>query len=197
MTGAPTPPTAAEPSRTGMEDAGPRLRAARRAQGRTLSAVADGAGLSKGFLSLVERGRASMSVPNLLTVCTVLGISVGSLFDFPSEPVVARGRRSQMGGIGVDEFVLTAADQPNLQVMRSEVAAGGSSGGEYRLETETVFAYVLSGAVLITIDGEERLLGAGRSTSYPGRSLHSWANVDAERSAEVLWVFAPPLAVLP
>lgn len=180
-----------------MEDAGPRLRAARRAQGLTLNAVAEGAGLSKGFLSLVERGRASMSVPNLLAVCTVLGINVGSLFDFPSEPVVDRGRRSQMGGIGVDEFVLTAADQRHLQVMRSEVAGGGSSGGAYRLDTDTVFAYVLSGALLITVDGEERTLSAGRSTSYPGRSLHSWANQHDDLPAEVLWVFAPPLAVLP
>lgn len=192
-----TPSPSAPFAPTGMESAGPRLRAARRAQDLTLSAVAEAAGLTKGFLSLVERGRASMSVPNLLTVCTVLGISVGSLFDFPSEPVVDRGRRSQMGGIGVDEFVLTAADQRDLQVMRSEVLGGGGSGGAYRLETETVFAYVLSGTLLITVEGEERTLTAGRSTSYPGRSLHSWANADAHLPAEVLWVFAPPLAVLP
>lgn len=191
------PASAAESSATGMEHAGPRLRAARRAQNLTLSTVAEEAGLTKGFLSLVERGRASMSVPNLLAVCGVLGISVGSLFDFPSEPVVDRGRRSQMGGIGVDEFVLTAMDQRDLQVMRSEVSGGGGSGGAYRLDTGTVFAYVLSGTVLITVDGEERTLTAGRSTSYPGSSLHSWANADDVVPAEVLWVFAPPLAVLP
>lgn len=178
---------------TGMEQAGPRLRAARLQRGLTLVEVAGRAGLSKGFLSLVERGQASVSVPNLLAVCAAVGVGLGSLFDYPSGPVVQRGVPSPMGGIGVREFLLTAAEQPDLQVMRSEIGPGGGSGGAYRLETDTVFAYVLAGGVRIEVDGEQREVPAGHATSYPGRSLHAFENPSADTPAEVLWVFTPPL----
>lgn len=180
-------------SDTGMDDAGPRLRAARLARGLSLTEVAERAGITKGFLSLAERGRTRMSVPNLLAVCAAVDVSIGSLFHYPQEAVVGRGARLQMGGIDIAEFLLTAADQPHLQVMRSELQPGGGSGGAYRLDTETVFAFVLDGTVRIVVDGEERQLSRGQSTSYPARSLHEWDNPSDSDTAEVLWVFAPPL----
>lgn len=182
---------------TGMDDAGPRLRAARLSRGLSLTEVAGRAGISKGFLSLAERGRTRMSVPNLLAVCAAVDISIGSLFDYPQEAVVGRGARLQMGGIDIAEFLLTAADQPHLQVMRTELQPGGGSGGAYQLDTETVFAFVLAGTVRIVVDGEERLLTTGQSTSYPARSLHEWDNPSETDAAEVLWVFAPPLPATP
>src|SRR4051812_49949635 len=57
---------------------GPRLRAARQAAGLTLAAVAAQAGLTKGFLSRLERDEVSPSVATLVTVCGIVGISVGS-----------------------------------------------------------------------------------------------------------------------
>ena len=56
-----------------------------------MEAVADRAGLTKGFLSLVERGQTTISVPNLLKVCEILSVSVGSLFDYPESGVVRGG----------------------------------------------------------------------------------------------------------
>ena len=56
----------------------------------TLEAVADRAGLTRVSLSLVERGQTTISVPNLLKVCEILGVSVGSLFDYPESPVVRK-----------------------------------------------------------------------------------------------------------
>ena len=48
-------------------------------------------GLTKGFLSRVERDMTSPSVASLITLCDVLSISVGSLFEAPDVQVV-RGR---------------------------------------------------------------------------------------------------------
>ncbi|WP_029137816.1 helix-turn-helix domain-containing protein [Nakamurella lactea] len=178
---------------SGMDEAGPRLRAARVAKGLTLAAVAEQAGISKGFLSLAERGRTRVSVPNLLAICAALDISIGSLFAYPDSTVVGRGSRLQMGGIGVDEYLLTPAEQPHLQVMRTRLQPGGGSGGAYRLDSETVFALVLAGALQIVVDGEPRLLAEGESTTYPARSLHEWINPSESDGAEVIFVFAPPL----
>lgn len=176
-----------------MDQAGPRLRSVRIGKGLTLEAVADLAGITKGFLSLAERGLTRVSVPNLLAICAALDISLGSLFDYPESTVVGRGSRLQMGGIDIDEYLLTPADQPHLQVMRTRLRPGGGSGGAYRLAGEAVFALVLTGSLQLTIDGEQRLLKPGESTTYSARSLHEWINPSAEESAEVIFVFAPPL----
>ena len=58
-----------------MNRLGPKLRELRKERELTLEAVADRAGLTKGFLSLVERGQTTISVPNLLKVCEILGVS--------------------------------------------------------------------------------------------------------------------------
>ncbi len=177
---------------TGMHRAGPRLRDIRQAQHRSLTDVAARAGVTKGFLSLAERGMTRVSVPTLLAICRALGITIGALFDYPDATVVDTGTVLQMGGIDVSEFLLTPADQRHLQAMRTVVQPGGGSGGTYRLDSEAVFAFVLRGALQITVDGEERMVRAGESTTYPARSDHGWRNAGAGET-EVLFVFAPPL----
>ena len=51
---------------------GSRIRAARHAQRLTIDQVADSTGLTKGFLSRVERDLTSPSVASLVTLCQVL-----------------------------------------------------------------------------------------------------------------------------
>ncbi len=177
---------------SGMHRAGPRLRGIRQAKGLTLAAVATEAGVTKGFLSLVERGLTRVSVPTLLGICAALDVTIGSLFDYPEQTVVGTGSVLQMGGIDIREYLLTAASQQHLQVMRTVLQPGGGSGGSYRLDTETVFAYVLRGALEVTVDGEPRLLHQGESTTYPARAEHGWSN-PSRAETEVLFVFAPPL----
>ena len=60
-----------------MEDVGPKLRQTRVAQGLSLTSVAELAGVTKGFLSLAERGKTRVSVPVLLKICDVLGVAIG------------------------------------------------------------------------------------------------------------------------
>jgi transcriptional regulator with XRE-family HTH domain len=171
---------------------GSRLRGIRQAKGLSLTAVAESAGVTKGFLSLVERGRARASVPTLLAICSALGTTIGALFDYPDTPVVTLGIPVDMGGLGLQEYQLTGADEARIQVMRAVVEPGGGSGGEYTLETDTVFVFVLRGSLLLTIDGADRLLRPGQSTTYPGRVPRSYRNAGPEET-ELLWVLCPPL----
>ncbi|MFF0226895.1 helix-turn-helix domain-containing protein [Streptomyces sp. NPDC004629] len=186
---APAPDTDARMSRLG-----PKLRAARQRKRLTLEDVATRAGVTKGFLSLVERGRTAISVPNLLEVCTALGISVGSLFDYPDAAVVRKGEGAplEMGGTGIHEFLLTPASERFVQVMRTVLDPGGGSGGAYRLDSETIFVVVVRGSLRLVVDGQEMLLRTGDSQTFPARSAHAWDNPGAEES-EVLWSIAPPL----
>src|SRR4051794_32037269 len=82
---------------------GARLRTARQAAGLTLAAVAEQAGLTKGFLSRLERDEVSPSVASLVTVCGILGIGVGSLFEAPQTSLVRAGEAPPInfGGQGL------------------------------------------------------------------------------------------------
>ena len=185
-------PTPADPS-SDMNEAGPRLRAIRLARGLTLADVAWEAEVSKGFLSLLERGRSRVSVPTLLRICQAMEISIGSLFAYPAETIVTGGTLLQMGGVGISEYLLTPQHEQLIQVMRTVLKPGGGSDGAYRLSATTIFVIVLRGQLNLTVDGEHRPLNAGESTTFPAGQLHEWSN-GSNSETEVMWVIAPPLA---
>jgi transcriptional regulator with XRE-family HTH domain len=173
---------------------GARLRALRQASGLTLAAVAERAGLSKGFLSRLERDEVSPSVATLVTVCGILGVPVGRLFDSPRTSLVRAGEAPPInfGGQGVHEVLLTAGDQRQLGVIRSTVEPGGSGGAElYSLACEVEFVYVLSGSIRLLLPGEVVDLAAGDAFTMPGTTPHSWLNPSPSTTCEVLWVLTP------
>jgi transcriptional regulator with XRE-family HTH domain len=173
---------------------GARLRSARRARGLTLQQVATELGLTKGFLSRVEREEVSPSVASLVALCEVVGVRVGDLFDAPSTSVVraGEGRRLHFGGTGAVELLLTPSTQQAVQVVHSTVSPGGSGGTQrYVLETDVECVYVLRGRFRVELAEETVDLAAGDALTFPGREPHTWSNASATEPAEVLWVLAP------
>jgi quercetin dioxygenase-like cupin family protein len=163
-------------------------------RGLTLDQVAAAAGLTKSFLSRLERDEVSPSVASLVTVCEVVGIRVGQLFEAPATSLVraGEGRPISFGGSHVRELLLTPGTQDRLQVIRSTIEPGGTGGAElYTLDTDIEFAYVERGRLRITLTGETVLLGPGDAYTFPGREPHTWANGSPGEACEVLWVLAP------
>ena len=175
---------------------GARLRAARQAAGLTLAVVAEQVGLTKGFLSRLERDEVSPSVASLVTVCGVLGIGVGQLFEAPDTSLVRAGEAPPInfGGRGLREYLLTAGSQRQLQVIRSLVEPGGGGGPElYSLACEAEFVYVVSGELRLLLSGDTVDLGAGDAFTMPGSTPHTWLNPSRDTETEVLWVLTPAL----
>ena len=173
---------------------GARLRSARQAAGLTLAAVAEQAGLTKGFLSRLERDEVSPSVASLVSVCAALGVPVGQLFDAPATSLVRAEEAAPInfGGSGVREVLLTAGTQRSLQVIRSVVEPGGGGGDElYSLACEAEFVHVLRGRLRLTLPGEVVELRSGDAFTMPGVTPHTWLNPSATQSCEVLWVLTP------
>ena len=173
---------------------GARLRAARQSAGLTLAAVAEQAGLTKGFLSRLERDEVSPSVASLVTVCGILGIGVGSLFEAPETSLVRAGEAPPInfGGRGLREFLLTAGSQRQLQVIRSLVEPGGGGGPElYALACDAEFVYVVAGALTLLLPGEKVELTTGDAFTMPGATPHTWLNPSTTEPAEVLWALSP------
>ena len=173
---------------------GARLRAARQAAGLTLAAVATQAGLTKGFLSRLERDEVSPSVATLVTVCGILGIGVGRLFESPATWLVRAEEAPPIhfGGQGLREVLLTAGAQRQLQVIRSRVEPGGGGGEEmYSLACEVEFVHVLSGELRLHLPGEVVDLRAGDAFTMPGATPHTWVNPSPSTPCEVLWALTP------
>lgn len=173
---------------------GARLRAARLAQRMTIEQVAEASGLTKGFISRLERDSASPSVASLVTVCDVIGLRVGALFDPPETAVVraGEGRLINFGASQAVERLLTPGTQQQIEVIHTVMEGGGQGGEElYSLDCETEFAYVVRGTLHLVVDGEGIVLRAGDAMTFPGRTPHTWRNHSDIEPCEVLWVLSP------
>lgn len=190
--------TSDAPDESARPPIGPRLRRARRERRLTIEQLATATGLTKGFVSQVERDQASVSVASLLRICEALGIRVGDLFEEEQYGHVPAGSRLPLhfGGTGVRDFLLTPRSNRRLQVIHSTVAPGGTSeeGGEppYRTVSDAQFIHVLAGEFEITLDGEAIRLRVGDSLTFTGREARSWRN-PGEEPAELLWMLTPSL----
>ncbi|MGH3357315.1 MAG: helix-turn-helix domain-containing protein [Nocardioidaceae bacterium] len=175
---------------------GARLRQARAAQRLTLAQLADASGLTKGFISKLERDQANTSVASLIRICGALGIQPGELFDVPSGQVVRRDAYPSInfGGDEMSEYLLTPRGERRLQAILSEIRPGGGSGDEaYGLPVDVEFALVLDGDLEIEVDGEIIALGTGDALTFPSASQHSFRNPMTAGVTRVLWVFSPAL----
>jgi transcriptional regulator with XRE-family HTH domain len=174
---------------------GAKLRNARQLRGLTLDQVAQSAGLTKGFVSRLERDDVSPSVASLVSVCEVLGLRVGDLFDPPRTSVIrsGEGRLINFGGKGAVERLVTPGTQTALEVIHSVVEPGGNGGEElYALACEAECAYVLSGTLEVVLEHGVETLTAGDAMTFPGNAPHTWRN-PGPGPAKVLWILAPAL----
>ena len=144
---------------------GSRLRAARKANGYTLDQLASASGLTKGFLSRVERDETSPSVASLITLCEVMSIEVGSLFSAPEVALVRRADAPaiNLGGTGVTEQLMTPRTQSHLQLVHSTIEPGGHGGKDlYTINCEVEVVYVLKGSIEMLFSDRTQRLGHRR-----------------------------------
>ncbi len=172
---------------------GKRLRAARLAQRITLEEVSGATGLSKGFISRVERDLTSLSVASLVSYCEVLSLPIGSLFESSDAHLVRAGTgpHINLGGTGADERLLTPRDEGRLQLVRSIYEPGGDGGAElYTVNAEIETVHILSGSITVRFADRQVELEAGDALTFSAKEPHSWHAHDTT-GAEVLWVLAP------
>jgi transcriptional regulator with XRE-family HTH domain len=181
-----------------MDDArvGAQLRAARLAARKSMAEVAEEAGLTKGFLSKLERDLANVSVASLIRLCDALGVSVGSLFQPSKGEVVRAGERPTIsfGGKGMSEYLLTPAHERRMQAILSDIAPGGGSGDEqYALPADVELVFIMAGRLEITIDEEAVVLEEGDAFTFTASARHAFRAVDESGPTRVLWVVSPAL----
>ena len=171
---------------------GAKLRTTRQAQGLTLEQLATASGVTRGFLSRIERDSTSPSVATLVQICQALSLPVGSLFEAPEVQRIALEDAPQinMGGRDVTEWMITPRGEDRVQVIRSRVQPDGTGGAEhYTVACDVEVLHVLSGDVTLSLPGREEHLDAGDTLTFPGRTPHTWRA--GPEGAELLWTLIP------
>ncbi len=175
---------------------GAQLRAARLAARKTIADIADEAGLTKGFVSKLERDLANVSVASLIRLCEALGVSIGSMFQASKGEIVRQGEYPPIdfGGTGMREYLLTPSGEKRVQAILSDIRPGGGSGDEpYSLPADVEFALVLAGRLHITVAGEEVILDQGDAYTFPADAPHTFRSAQTSGRTQVLWLVSPAL----
>jgi transcriptional regulator with XRE-family HTH domain len=186
-------PVTARPQEVSVGD---RLRDVRRARRRTLHQVAEAAGISDSFLSQVERGTASASIASLKRIATVLGVSLGDLFQDADNDTVHVARASARTALAFEAFGkkyhLDGKPDRSFDVFICEIDAGKSTGEEpYTHGDSEELAYVIDGAVTIEVNNVAIQLAKGDSIRFRSSFGHRLIGDDVF-GAKVLFVACPP-----
>lgn len=171
---------------------GAKLRGARHAQSLTLEQLAASTGLTKGFISRIERNDTMPSVPTLVQLCQALSLPIGSLFEEPELQLIRRADapRVNLGGVGVDDRMVTPRSEDRVQMLRSALEPHSSGGDElYTISCEVESVHVISGEITIVLPDRQVKLHADDTLTIPGRVPHTWRA--GEQGAEAVWVLVP------
>jgi len=177
---------------------GARLRRRRKVRGLSLKEVARRAEVSIGLISQVERGLTMPSVRSLGAICGALEMPVGWLFDTAdadeTDDLVVRGHQRRvldLGAKGMIKELMTPDSCTGIQMMRLVIRPGGSTGETpYNHPSGAKCGTVLSGQLMLEVDGDTRRLNTGDSFAFEAtRMIRFWCE-DSE-AAEVLWIVTP------
>ncbi|MBW1667427.1 MAG: helix-turn-helix domain-containing protein [Deltaproteobacteria bacterium] len=200
-------------------DLGKRIRRERLRRQLTLERFSEMTGLSKSFLSQIERGIAEPSITSLKKIAKQFGFSVVNLFQSEEDmnsaweyqkvaqspgvkktgyvekaEVVRSDRRKRLAlpGSKVMYDLLTPDMNRQLEVMYMRVKKGENSGEEPMLDPPgEKMGIVLKGTLEVSVGGDVYRLEEGDSIYYPTSYPHSWRALEGD-IIEVIWILTPP-----
>lgn len=177
-------------------DLGGRLRRLRRSRGLSLADVADGAGISASFLSMVEKGQSDITVSRLMRLVHWFGVSVADLLQAPDPSPVQvvradRTRSLRLSDEGISIQILTPDGQHAMMPVINVYDEGGGMLDAARHDGEE-FVHVLEGRLALSVGEHETVvLEAGDSAYYRADVPHSFRNAGTGR-ARFFGVTTPP-----
>jgi transcriptional regulator with XRE-family HTH domain len=178
-------------------DLGGRIRDLRRLRRCTLRVIAERTGLTEGFISQIERGRANPSLASVQRIAQALGVEIVELFDPHWQPRPTVLHRDDRPALREDEGVvwtlLTPLPFPGFEVIGGEFDVGASTrDAQLAAEDSEALLVVLSGSMVLHLGGDVLAMPAGSSIRYETKVPHRVVNV-GDGPAEVLWIVSPPL----
>ncbi len=168
---------------------GEKLRQRRKELGLTLSDVANGAGLSVGFISQVERNITAPSLGSLATIASVLEFPINAFLDgsTKNEEVTRSVDRSKFGVPGLEVSYERISSSFAGSTIHSVIVhePPGHRVEPISHEGEEMF-FILSGEITVEVEGERSILRTGDSVHFDSRRTHSIWNHTAGTTS-ILW----------
>ncbi len=174
---------------------GNKLKELRIANGYTQSKLAERVGLTKGYISQIERDLTSPSLSTLAAILSELGTSMGSFFrdDSPekavfkrSERILARKSRNKTKV----ELLVKASHRRQMEPALVTLGPGAATW-EDRSHNGEEFGLVTKGKICLKLGKHEYHLEEGDCFYFSADKRHVVANTGHE-DAEIVWVVTPP-----
>ena len=155
---------------------GKRLRDRRKQLGLTLKQVADGAGLSVGFISQIERG---LNAPSLSSLAAISGVLRTHVTEFllqprPDAPFTLMGERRSFA---IEQHALRyeriSASFPGSVLNGVIIHKPPGHRSEWISHEGEELFYILEGAITVETEDESTVLEAGSSIHFKSTQRHS------------------------
>ncbi|OBG32282.1 DNA-binding protein [Mycobacterium alsense] len=162
------------------------LRAVRRQRGLTLEQLAEQSGLTKSYLSKIERRHSTPSIAVALRVARALDVDVGRLFsDEAAEEKITVDRAP--GGPGGERYRALASSLLGKSMSPFVVRPTGDPADDPHPEhAGQEFVFVHAGRVELEYGDQTLTLGVGDSAYFDATVSHKLRAVGAERAEVVV-----------
>jgi transcriptional regulator with XRE-family HTH domain len=165
------------------------IRARRQKLELTLQEVSEAAGISTGYLSLIERDKATPTLTTLARIAAALGVGIDAFVGKPqpADCITRQDERPQfLLGSRLVRYERLGAVFPGSELSCFIMTIDPSYRSELTGHGGEETFYILSGKLEFTLDGQRMELSAGDSAHYDSTREHAWAN-PFDETARVLW----------
>ena len=168
------------------------LKALRANRKMSLERLAKLSGLTKGYISKIERAEKAPPFSTLIKIASALDTNINFLLngnlDVPKDLPLCVVKRNERKKGTIDEYSYEALAQKKLgKNMEPYIFEPSFEEKPYSSHEGEEFFYVLEGEYKFVFDEEEHLLKAGDSVYFESRYLHSGMSV-GDKKAKVLAV---------
>ena len=158
----------------------------------TLEQLASDSGLTKSYLSKIERGLSSPSIEAALKISSALGVTVERLFDQQAEQdsfSIVRGKNGTPGE--ADNYLSLVAGLLPSRIMRAFIVRPKATAQRGQImshhEGEEIL-FVLSGTIEMQVGKRKELLTKGDCVHFDSNKPHKLINVGSEPSSALVVV---------
>jgi transcriptional regulator with XRE-family HTH domain len=175
---------------------GPRIKALRLRKKLGLVQLAGHTGLSPAMLSKIERGQMFPTLPTLLRIAMVFGVGLDHFFNVDKEePLIAVVRKRQRlklpspPGEKTPAFLFESLDYPasdrRMESFYAEFPVDAPPSEPHQ-HGSAEFIYVLSGRLIVNVDGKEAALDTGDAMYFDSSVPHSYRREGKELSTAIV-----------
>ncbi len=175
---------------------GPRIRLARTSMGKTLEELACKVGVTRSFLSQVERSLAYPSLTTLRRIASELGVPVFLLLSDGSSPRNALVRKAERHNLFLPDattsYQLLSPDlNRKIEMIFTTLRVGSASCEEPLSHSGEECAFLIKGKVGVKVGTEEFVLNEGDTLYFDSTSPHRIVNL-GDVPAEIISAITPP-----